>query len=191
MNRRQSQQLKFSDPRMKRMLSYGGTLRKKAKNRGARPISTKNPMHLCLKSSQAVGQWSFHQPRNWQLIQELVRHHCRKNGIKLIEFANAGNHLHLLIKAGNRQTYLRFIKALCGAIALKITGSNKFQALAKGFWDYRPFTRVIESLRGFLTAKDYLLLNQLEAVGIISYQPYRLKTVDRSLLRRWGERLKS
>lgn len=191
MKRSSIKQLRFSDPRLKRMLSYGGTLRKKARNRGSRPISTKTPLHICLKSSRAVGKWSFHQPKNWQLIQQLVHFYSKKYGVKILEFANSGNHLHLLVKVGSRQTYLRFIKALSGAIALKVTQANKFQALSDRFWDYRPFTRVVESLRGFLTAKDYLLLNKLEAIGLVSYQPQRLKTVDRSLLRRWGEILRS
>jgi hypothetical protein len=54
----------------------------------------------------------------------------------------------------------------------KIMGSQK---LTKKFWDYRPFSRVVEWSKAYRIAKDYVLLNQLEGLGIIPYQPNRLR----------------
>jgi hypothetical protein len=36
---------------------------------------------------------------------------------------------------------------------------------ASRFWDYRPFTRVVESFRAYLNLRDYLLINELEGQG--------------------------
>jgi len=181
-----TRQLSFQDPRMKKVFAFGGELLKKAKNRHARPISTKHPLHLCLRSSQAKGEWSFQHPKNWKKVSSLCRNFASKNGISILELANSGNHLHLLMRVRNRQAYLRFIRSLSGALALAVTGSNKTKSLKNKFWDYRPFTRVVEGLRNFLTARDYVCLNQMEAIGVLTYQPQRLRTVDRGLLRKWN-----
>jgi hypothetical protein len=82
------------------------------------------------------------------------------------------NHLHMLIKLSNRFTYYAFIRNLTGTMVKKIMGPGK---LAKRFWDYRPFTRVVEWLKGYRIAKDYVMLNRLEGLGIIPYQANRLK----------------
>jgi hypothetical protein len=37
--------------------------------------------------------------------------------------------------------------------------------VSKKFWDYRPFTRVVQSFRGFLNLRDYIEINQLEGFG--------------------------
>jgi hypothetical protein len=33
------------------------------------------------------------------------------------------------------------------------------------FWDYRPFTRIVQSFRAVLHLKDYIRINQLEGFG--------------------------
>jgi hypothetical protein len=102
--------------------------------------------------------------------------------------ANVGNHLHLHIKLGNRFAYVGFNRATTGAIALAVTERTRWSQIKKvefskesfhtasevrktesrtnreklGFWDYRPFTRIIESLRAVLALRDYIRINQLE-----------------------------
>lgn len=41
----------------------------------------------------------------------------------------------------------------------------------------RPFSRGIEWGKAYTLAKDYILLNQLEAAGVFCYQPNRLRDV--------------
>jgi len=175
---RPSLQLKFDDPRLKKMHSYGGTFRSKAKNRGARPLSSKDPIHLVLRSSMATGTQSFRHPSKRKRVHQIVQSHCRKYGIALHQFANAGNHLHLLVKIPKRYVYLRFIRSLTGSLALAQTGSNKLSKLKERFWDFRPFTRVVVSRRGYQITRDYVILNQLEALKIIPYQKQRLKSLE-------------
>lgn len=101
--------------------------------------------------------------------------------------ANVGNHLHLQIKLSNRFGYRPFIRAVTAAIAMAVTGRNRWtvgnhadqlegihskidgsSATAKKrekFWDYRPFTRVVKGFKAVLTLRDYLRINQLEGEG--------------------------
>lgn len=84
----------------------------------------------------------------------------RKWGIKVIQFANVGNHLHLVVRIGHRRTYKPFICALTGAIAHRLKGN------IKKFWDYRPFSRVIYGFNAWLSMRDYMVVNQLEGGGV-------------------------
>lgn len=140
--------------------AYGGELRKKRTGRGARPLSTRQTMHLVLRSSRARGEKSFLRLRSRARIQQIINKFAAKYAVEIIDFANVGNHLHLHIKLAKRFTYAPFIRAVTGAIALFVgeRGTGKF-------WDLRPFTRVVESLRGFLNLQDYVQINQYETLG--------------------------
>jgi REP element-mobilizing transposase RayT len=150
-------------------LSSGGILRNKRCGRVARALSVKNSMHLVLRSSKAKGSWSFTRAENKSKIQAIVKKHAAKNFIKVISFANVGNHLHLHIQLPHRRAYFSFIRAISGAIALTVTKANKLKKLVNShsdrFWDYRPFTKVITSFKYFLNMKDYLAINRLEGEG--------------------------
>ena len=152
----------------KTKLEYGGTLLKTRKFRTyARPIDTKNTMHLILKSSKAKGDYSFKKQVHDQFIRKTLREFTHKYGIKILSFANSGNHLHIHIKITNRNTYKPFIRAITASIAMKITGASRWsKSVFDGkFWDYRPFTRVVIGFSGFLKVQDYIKINQLESVG--------------------------
>jgi hypothetical protein len=170
--------------------AYGGELLKTRKGRARpRPLSTRETMHLVLRSSKAQGPWSFRQPRNAKAVKALTAKFAAKYGVKILHAANVGNHLHFHVKLTNRRTYAPFIRALTAAVAMAVTGANRWNGSmeaaikARGapmqgpsattskppasarFWDYRPFTRVIQGLRARLTLRDYLFINQLEGQG--------------------------
>jgi REP element-mobilizing transposase RayT len=154
----------------KEQTSYGGDLLKTRKGRaGPRPLDTKYTMHLNLRSSKAVGQRSFRTPANEKKIAEIVGRFSKKYSIKIHSMANVGNHLHFQIKLANRFTYKPFIRAITAAIAMAITGASRWKPLKKQpsdhFWDRRPFTRVVQSFKGFLNLRDYIEINQLEGLG--------------------------
>ncbi len=44
------------------------------------------------------------------------------------------------------------------------TGAARKNAKTR-FWDYRPFTRIVESFRAVLNLRDYIRINQLEGYG--------------------------
>jgi len=48
---------------------------------------------------------------------------------------------------------------------MSVTGASRWKPLAQKFWNYRPFTRIVEGARDFLNVKDYIEVNQLEGLG--------------------------
>jgi len=151
--------------------AYGGDLLRTREGRSRpRPFDTRNSIHLVLRSSKAKGDWSFRRPENQQRIKELVQRFSKKYGVRVLSLANVGNHLHFHIRLSNRYLYKPFIKALTGSIAMAITGASRWKPLKQEakdrFWDYRPFTRVVQSFRAFLNLRDYIWINQLEGRGI-------------------------
>ena len=177
--------------------AYGGDLLKtRAGRRRGRPLSTKETMHLVLRSSKAKGDWSFRRPRNAAHVSRIIDKFSVTYGVRVISMANVGNHLHLQIKLSNRFGYAPFIRAATAAIAMAVTGRNRWSSVAgaekietstslnltrdaatdldtspkrpakrEKFWDYRPFTRVVEGLRALLGLRDYVRINQLEGAG--------------------------
>jgi REP element-mobilizing transposase RayT len=147
--------------------AYGGELLKKRKGRRhGRPLATKYSMHLVLRSTVAIGEKSFLKPINRQAIQKIVQKFSRKYGVKIISLANVGNHLHFHIKLGNRHSYRAFIRAITAAIAMAVRGVNRWTSHKKEkFWDYRPFTCVVESFRQLLNLRDYIRINKYEGQG--------------------------
>jgi len=142
---------------------YGSDLLKKRKGRaGPRPLSTKDSMHLVLRSTKAKGAWSMRRGRNAELIHRILVKFANKYGIKILSAANAGNHLHIHMKLNNRFTYKKFIRAVTASIAMAITGVSRWKKLAIKFWDRRPFTRIIVGFKGFLTLWNYVRINQME-----------------------------
>ena len=156
--------------------SYGGTLMKKRSGRiGARPISTHQTMHLVLRSSKATDDKSFKIAKNSKKIHKIINCFANKYGIHILSLANAGNHLHLHLKVTKRIGYVRFIRAISSAIAMHVTGINRWSKSStttvningkQKFWDYRPFTRIVIGRKDFLNMEDYIQVNQLEGFGV-------------------------
>lgn len=132
---------------------------------------------------KAKGAFSFGHHSNMKRVNAIVKNQCTKYGVKLIEYSNNFNHLHLLVKFPSRAVYLRFIRSVTGFLALAVSGANRTRSLkdifgTSGFWDFRPFTRVVRSFRGYRIARDYVVLNQLEAMEILPKREGRLKEVN-------------
>lgn len=150
--------------------AYGSSLLKKRKaRRSGRPLATKYTMHLALRSTKAVGTRSFLKKETAAKIQLILKKFSEKYGVKLLSVANVGNHLHIHLKLSNRFTYAPFIRAITSAIAMAASGASRWKSLSKmglkKFWDYRPFTRIVIGLRGWLAVRDYVAVNQLEGMG--------------------------
>jgi hypothetical protein len=145
---------------------FGGALLKNSNAKVARPLDSKFAIHLTLRSS--IG--GMRRPKIFGRVNELVERTNHKYCVIMYRFANVGNHLHLLIKISRRRLWAPYIRELAGRIAQEVQG---LKGLAKGagFWEYRPFTRIVRGWRkAFQTAKDYVELNRLEAEGFISRQ---------------------
>jgi REP element-mobilizing transposase RayT len=157
--------------------AYGGTLLKTRKGRSrGRPLAVKNSMHLVLRSSRAKGDWSFRRAANRKKIENILAKFSRRFSVKILSIGNVGNHLHLQIQLSNRFTYRPFIRAITAAIAMAVTGRNRWTVAGSGksstegtgklkFWDYRPYTRIVIGFRALLGLRDYIRINQLEGYG--------------------------
>ena len=95
-------------------------------------------------------------------MNKTVEKTCKKYGVRLYDYANVSDHLHLLLKLRHIRDWAAFIRELTSRIAAIFS-------LVGGFFAYRPFTQIVEGWgRAYRTARDYLYLNQLQADGIIN-----------------------
>ncbi len=153
---------------------FGGSLLM-GKRKSLRPISSKHALHLILKSSRAKGSQSFltHQKQ----IKYQLDTQAKKFGVRIYQYSNVGNHLHLLIRIHSRREYKKFIRAISSliqGIVTKTLGANQKledQKSKEIFWDFRPFSRIVSWGRDFRNAAQYVIKNTLEAMGLIPHTP--------------------
>ncbi len=136
------------------------------KRKTRRPIHTKKPMHLTMRSASAKGKSSLGLPRHRNFIERKVREYASRWGIRIYTFSNNSNHLHMVIRTTTRAGFQNFLRTLSAQVATFVTGAKKGAALGKRFWDLLAFTRVAEWGRAYAVAKDYVEMNQQEAVGL-------------------------
>jgi REP element-mobilizing transposase RayT len=154
----------------KPILAYGGDLRKKAENRGPRPLVFRSgSMHITLRSLMAKGIYSFQHSSKRQKVKNFVYSFSQGKGVKILSYANVGNHIHLHVKLHNQALYFGWIRGLSSGLAMishGLEGLKKLKDLNQKFWDQRPFSRVIRSFKHFLNTKSYVEVNILEGMGM-------------------------
>jgi len=160
---------------------FGGARLKKSHAKKSRPIAIKKTMHLTLRSSKAKGEKSFRYDKNRiQKIDKVVKTQARKFGVEIYRFAIVGNHLHLLVKASFREGFISFLRSISGIIARIALGaergSAKLRESARGFWDQRPWTRILFTWTEFKNVKKYVEQNFNEAMGFVPYKPRKYKS---------------
>jgi REP element-mobilizing transposase RayT len=144
--------------------SHGGVLNKK-KRKGRRPIDTKKPLHVVMRSTKATKQLSF--IRHHQAIKEILRANAERFRISIYSWANSGNHLHLLIRGKSRGEIQNFLRTVTALIARRVTGAKKGNPFKGKFWDQLVFTRLLNSWqREFRVVMEYINLNIHEALGL-------------------------
>lgn len=144
---------------------FGGNRRTTRPSRRFRPVSTKTSMHLMLKSILAKGAWSFLSPKNKRMVKEVVNEQSYKHGVQILSWANGGNHIHMHVKVKSKVSYRRFVRALAGVIALKVTGASKVNKLKQKFWSQSPYTRFVHGIKDYLRLSDYIEINTIEGFG--------------------------
>lgn len=154
---------------------FGGRLLK-GNPKGRRPLDSKLPTHLVLRSRASL----LRLPKTYLKVNEVVERVCRKHGVRLYRYANVGNHLHLLVRLRSRRSWSAFIRELTGRVAqIALELKPREKSLVR-FWRYRPFTRVVRGWKkAFRVACEYVGLNQLEADGMIDRRsrPYLLENL--------------
>lgn len=140
-----------------------GGLQTKGHRKLERPLSTTRPIHLVLKSHKAKGELSFLTHKNKPFIESLIKEKAKKFGVRISEFVNVGNHLHLKIRITSRERFQKFLKSITTLIARKITGARRGITFGK-FWQGQAFTRVLNSKFEELNLYGYIKANKIEAV---------------------------
>jgi hypothetical protein len=145
---------------------YGRTQHGGASTKGRRklerPLSKKRPLHLVLKSDKAKGQLSFLAVKNRTWVQQLLYSKAKRFGVKISDYANVGNHLHLKVRIGNRHAFQQFLKSVTTLIARHVTGARRGRPFGR-FWQGLAFTRVLTSRLEELNLKGYIEANRVEA----------------------------
>lgn len=182
-------QLTFKTMSWKHRHSHGGELRKLRAGRKMRALCTKDPIHLVLKANRETIRGGLRSYKRYFLIQKLVRIYSKKFFVKIEQVSIQGDHIHLLIRISKRSLCQSFLRVLSGQIAQQfinqdLTTTETKEMIAtdtpkerstRRLWKYRPFTRVVKSWKAYRIVRDYISLNEAEALGIIAYSKMRLR----------------
>lgn len=161
---------------------HGGCLYQ-GKRKEARPLTTKQPIHVVLRSSRARGPWSFLNRKNHLILNRMLFALAKRFGVRVLKVANSGNHLHLAVTGTTRNGLQSFLRTFPALLARRITGAKKGSPQGR-FWDALAYTRIITWGRELIALKRYLLRNNLEAIGFLSHRGERALSFSEALARR-------
>ena len=152
----------------------GGTLRNSRRGRQARPLSTKDPLHLVFKVNKGTVTGGLRAPRNSARLQKVLRKYAKRFYIRIEQFSIQTDHIHILIRAPKRTLAQHFFRVLAGQFAQCLTKSFRQSYTGKRIWKHRPFSRVVRGWKPYLIIRDYIQLNEQEALGR-TYSKTRLR----------------
>jgi len=126
------------------------------KRKSRRPISIKKPMYIVMKSSRAEGNLRMNSKKNEERVKELLKKQAKKFGVRILQLANLGDQLHLLLKSSSKNGFQNFLRSITALIARFITGAKKGKVFGR-FWDFLAFSQILQSRREFRKVADYIL----------------------------------
>ncbi len=167
---RKNQQQAFDFFKKRIPKTFGGQALQ-GKRKSKRPLSVKSAIHLVIKSEKAKGALSFvsHQ----SVLGKAISAISKKWNITVYDKAVNFDHVHFVIKIKSELDYRSWIRELTSEIVRLIsvrTGSKLTQ-----FFSLRPWTRILHWGRDFKNVRNYLVLNQMEVVGL---RPTKKSTLD-------------
>jgi len=142
---------------------HGGSLRLN-RRKLQRPLNLKRPLHVTLRAECAKGPLSLLNPRHRFKVNAHIYRWARKRRIRILEYANVGNHLHLLVinKSGADEEIRHFFRTIGAQIAIQVTGAKRGKPFGK-FWDNLLYSRIVAWGKDFTNVTNYVLTNSLEA----------------------------
>lgn len=114
-------------------------------------------------------------PANAKRVSAIISKFAKKFRVRVVQFENVGNHVHLLIQSGRREDFRSFMRTIPAQIATTVTGAKKGNALKpitttaepkRKFWDSLAYSRVVHWGRDLLGLRHYLTKNAFEGTGI-------------------------
>ncbi len=162
--------------------AFGGSLLR-GNPRGRRPLDHHKAVHMTFRSEEAKGPRRLlkHDHRILQALERL----SRRFGVTVYMFANAGNHLHLLLRPTREVgDFHGFVRAFSGVVARIAMGAERGAAKKVKFWARRPWSRLVSFGKPFRVVYAYVRKNIMEAVGILEAAEME------DLLRSWRQKAK-
>jgi REP element-mobilizing transposase RayT len=129
------------------------------KRKSKRPLSTRRPIHLILKSKK------YDLRKNQRAITGIWNRLSKNFGVRSFGLVVNSNHIHAVVKLHSRELYNQFIQGFTGMISKKLMIC----------WLCRPDTRIALWGKDIYRLLKYLKLNELEAKGKIPYQKSRTR----------------
>lgn len=196
-------QLEFQKTHWQHRHNHGGQLRQKRAGRKSRPLSTRQPIHLVFKANKEILRGGFRTRRRFMLIHFILKKYAKHFWIRIDQFSIQFDHIHLIVRAPRRGKYLDFFRVVAGqvaqrfekegllglsptSVAVVVTDTPRSskeahtgkKELVVRLWKYRPFSRVVVGYKAYQRVRDYVLLNELEALGKIPYRKERLRGIS-------------
>lgn len=134
----------------------------KGKRKNSRPFTTKSSMHLILKSNRAKGAWSLRHRKNQSRITSMVYVYAARFRVHVYRFANAGDSLHLLVKANERKDLADFLRVLAGRVAITVSGARKHVKRIGKFWNYLCWSKLVKWGKEFHQVQRHVFVHELE-----------------------------
>ncbi len=192
-------QQSFFKSEWKHSLCHGGTLRQKRAGRGARALSSREPIHVVFKVDRSKLRFGLRSSQTQGLALKIIHQYSRKFFVKIEQISIQNDHCHLLVRASRRSHFHHFFRVTAGQIAQRfkleghlsaknshaihvancrtknsVTGTPKAKPQrGTGLWKHRPFSRVVRGWKAYKIVKDYIWLNELEAIGKVPYRKSR------------------
>jgi hypothetical protein len=148
---------------------HGGTI-KTGQRKTSRPLEPSLPLYLVLRSSRAKGSWSLKRPTTEARVKETLSTLATRHKIKIFEFVNGGDQLHLLMRARTRPGFQAFLRSFAGLTARAVTGAKKGKPAGK-FWDGLTFSRVVAWGEEFEHVSSCLSSGDLGGLGTLGDPP--------------------
>jgi REP element-mobilizing transposase RayT len=141
---------------------HGGPLRS-GQRKTSRPLEPSLPLYLALRSSRARGKWSLLRGSTESRIQQILTELSHRHGVKVFEYANGGDQIHLLLRARSRPGFQAFLRAFAGLTARLVTGAKKGKPSGK-FWDALTYSRVLAWGKEFDRMRELVGKGDLDAL---------------------------
>ena len=147
---------------------HGGAART-GQRKTSRPLEPTLPLYVVLRSSRARGKWSLSRHPTRNAVKATLSVLADRHDIKIFEFTNGGDQVHLLLRAQSRASFQAFLRAFAGLVARQVTGARKGKPSGR-FWDALTFSRVLNWGEEFELVRGCLAGGDLDALALI-HQP--------------------
>jgi REP element-mobilizing transposase RayT len=145
----------------------------------SRPLEPTLPLYIVLRSSRAQGAWSLNRPDLEPRIHQTCVALAERYGVQVIEYANGGDQLHLLVRMDSRAGFQAFLRAFAGITARHVTGARKGKPTGK-FWDALTYSRVLAWGQDFDQLRSSLARNEFMPLPPSEPPPSRVRSTTAS-----------